>query len=140
LKHFPRKSTGTGLGVQGKRGAGTSTARPTSHNLHPTTVTNISAAGSGPSVHQRLLINHRCAFERPPGRTATDWAKRGEEADAGVAGWVAAGLGRMTGVRLWVGGAEASAGGGRSGDGSGRDGSGRDGSGKDIVQDSRKRN
>jgi hypothetical protein len=45
---------------------------------------------------------------------------------------VAAGLGRMTGVRLWVGGAGASAGGGRAGDGSGRDGSGRGGSGKDI--------
>jgi hypothetical protein len=35
-------------------------------------------------------------------------------------------------VRLWVGGAGASAGGGRAGDGSGRDGSGRGGSGKDI--------
>jgi hypothetical protein len=36
-------------------------------------------------------------------------------------------------VRLWVGGAEESAGGGRPGDGSERGGSGRGGSGKDSI-------
>jgi hypothetical protein len=36
-------------------------------------------------------------------------------------------------VRLWVGGAGASAGGGRAWDGSGRDESERGGSGKDIA-------
>jgi hypothetical protein len=59
--------------------------------------------------------------EEPP-----QTGRREERRPTPIAGWVAAGLGRMTGVRLWVGGAEASVGGGRSGDGSGRGGSGKD--------------